>query len=59
MDTDEAVKTIAHKLGESEPEPLMQLQKDKLKWKRPYAEDVAKRMKFKVYPIVQTIFGVE
>jgi hypothetical protein len=26
MDTDEAVKTIAHTLGESEPEPLTQLQ---------------------------------
>jgi Phosphorylated adapter RNA export protein, RNA-binding domain len=26
MDTDEAVKTIAHTLGESEPEPLQQLQ---------------------------------
>jgi hypothetical protein len=26
MDTDEAVTTIAHTLGESEPEPLTQLQ---------------------------------
>jgi hypothetical protein len=26
MDTDEAVKTIAHTLGESEPAPLQQLQ---------------------------------
>ncbi len=26
MDTDEAVKTMAHRLGETEPEPLTQLQ---------------------------------